>query len=143
MSDVASEAGFSLVELMVVVAITAIIAVFALPAYRDHVLRSYLPEVNSGLQLTALRLEQYYQDHRSYRNGNVCGVTLPTSQRFNFSCDSAADGQSFLLSATGTAAMEGFTFTIDQQGQTRTTALPEGWGTAPLDCWVSKRGATC
>jgi type IV pilus assembly protein PilE len=143
MSDVASEAGFSLVELMVVVAIAAIIAAFALPAYRDHMLRSYIPEASSGLQLTALRLEQYYQDHRSYRNGNVCGVTLPVSQRFNFSCASPDDGQSCVLSATGTAAMLGFTFTIDQQGQTRTTALPDGWETAPLDCWVSKRGATC
>lgn len=143
MSDVASEAGFSLVELMVVVAITAIIAAFALPSYRDHMLRSYLPEASSRLQLAALRLEQYYQDHRSYRNGKVCGVTLPTSERFTFSCTSPADGQSFLLSATGMAAMEGFTFTIDQQGQTRTTTLPNGWGTAPLDCWVSKRGATC
>ncbi len=143
MSDAASEAGFSLVELMVVVAIAAIIAAFALPAYRDHMLRSYIPEASSGLQLTALRLEQYYQDHRSYRNGDVCGVTLPNSERFNFSCASPEDGQSFLLSATGMSAMKGFTFTIDQQGQTRTTALPDGWGVAPLDCWVSKPGAAC
>ena len=143
MSDVSSEAGFSLVELMVVVAIAAIIAAFALPSYRDHMVRSYLPEASSGLQLAALRLEQYYQDHRSYLNGKACGVTLPTSQRFAFSCTAATDGQSFLLTATGTAAMDGFAFTIDQQGQTRTTALPNGWGTAPLDCWVTKRGATC
>lgn len=143
MSDVSSETGFSLVELMVVVAIAAIIAAFALPSYRDHMLRSYLPEATSGLQLAALRLEQYYQDHRSYRNGNVCGVTLPTSQRFTFSCASPDDGQSFVLSAIGTAAMAGFTLTIDQQGLTRTTALPDGWGTAPLECWIAKRGATC
>ena len=143
MSDVCAESGFSLVELMVVVAIAAIIAAFALPSYRDHILRSYIPEASSGLQLTALRLEQYYQDHRSYLNGEACGVTLPTSQRFTFSCTSPADGQSFVLTATGTAAMDGFTFTIDQQGQTRTTALPQAWGNAPLDCWITKRGATC
>ena len=143
MSDLSAESGFSLVELMVVVAIAAIIAAFALPSYRDHMLRSYLPEAGSGLQLTALRLEQYYQDHRSYLNGGACGVTLPTSQRFTFSCAVPDDGQSFVLTATGMAAMQGFAFTIDQQGQTRTTALPDGWGTAPLACWIKKRGATC
>ena len=143
MSDVSADSGFSLVELMVVVAIAAIIAAFALPSYRDHMLRSYIPEASSGLQLTALRLEQYYQDHRSYLNGTDCGVALPASQRFTFSCTAPADGQSFLLTATGAEAMAGFTFTIDQQGQTRTTLLPEGWGTAPLDCWITKRGATC
>lgn len=143
MSDAIPLRGFSLVELMVAVAIAAIIAVFALPSYRDHLLRSYIPEAGSGLQLSALRLEQYYQDHRSYLNGNACGVALPTSQRFSFSCASPADGQSFVLTATGTGAMAGFAYTIDQQGQTRTTALPAEWGTAPLDCWVAKRGATC
>lgn len=143
MSDVSSQTGFSLVELMVAVAIAAIIAAFALPSYRDHLIRSYIPDASSALQLTALRLEQYYQDHRSYRNGKQCGVALPSSQRFDFSCTSADDGQSFLLTATGTAAMEGFAFTIDQQGHTRTTAVPDGWGKAPLECWITKRGATC
>ncbi len=143
MPDVSYRTGFSLVELMVAVAIAAIIAAFALPAYRDHLMRSYLPDASSALQLSALRLEQYYQDHRSYRNGKVCGITLPTSQRFTFSCTSPQDGQSFLLTATGTNAMSGFIFTIDEQGQTRTTALPVDWGSAPLECWITKRGATC
>ncbi len=143
MTDHSFEAGFSLVELMVALAIAAIIAAFAVPAYRDHTLRSYLPEMSSSLQLSALRLEQYYQDHRSYRNGTECGVTLPRSERFSFSCTVPEDGQSFLLTATGRDAMVGFAYTIDQQGQTRTTSLPDAWGTAPLDCWVMKRGARC
>lgn len=143
MTDDSLQAGFSLVELMVALAIAAIIAAFAVPAYRDHTLRSYLPEMSSGLQLSALRLEQHYQDHRSYRNGSECGVTLPRSDRFVFSCRSPEDGQSFVLTATGSDAMAGFAYTIDQQGQTRTISLPDTWGTAPLDCWIMKRGARC
>ena len=143
MTDHSFQAGFSLVELMVALAIAAIIAAFAVPAYRDHTLRSYLPEMSSSLQLSALRLEQYYQDHRSYRNGTECGVTLQRSERFSFSCTVPEDGQSFLLTATGRDAMVGFAYTIDQQGQTRTALLPDAWGTAPLDCWVMKRGARC
>lgn len=145
MSDVRSHAGFSLVELMVALAIAAIIAAFALPAYRDHTMRSRIPEATSGLLLTAMRLEQFYQDRRSYSDGARCGVDLPTSEFFTFSCEPAADGQSFLLVATGTqgGAMEGFTYTLDQQGMTRTTALPAAWGTASRDCWISRRGGTC
>ena len=143
MTDDSFQAGFSLVELMVALSIAAIITAFAMPAYRDHALRSYLPEMSSGLQLSALRLEQYYQDNRSYRNGTACGITLPSSERFLFSCSVPEDGQSFLLTATGSGAMAAFAYTIDHQGQTRTTSLPDTWGTAPLDCWVMKRGATC
>jgi type IV pilus assembly protein PilE len=128
---------------MIALAIAAIIAAFAVPPYRDHTLRSYLPEMSSGLQLSALRLEQYYQDHRSYVNGAECGITLPRSERFLFSCNASADGQSFVLTAAGRGAMAAFAYTIDQLDQTQTTSLPEGWGTAPQDCWVMKRGATC
>jgi type IV pilus assembly protein PilE len=143
MTDDSFQAGFSLVELMVALTIAAIIAAFAVPAYRDHALRSYLPEMSSGLQLSALRLEQYYQDHRSYRSGTACGITLPSSERFIFSCSVPTDGQSFVLTATGSGVMAEFAYTIDQLGQTRTISLPAAWGVAPLDCWVMKRSATC
>ena len=143
MTDDSFQAGFSLVELMVALTIAAIIAAFAVPAYRDHALRSYLPEMSSGLQLSALRLEQHYQDHRSYRSGTACGITLPSSERFIFSCSVPTDGQSFVLTATGSGVMAEFAYTIDQLGQTRTISLPAAWGVAPLDCWVMKRSATC
>ncbi len=145
MPEVSTEAGFSLVELMIALAVAALIAAFAIPSYQNHLQRAYLPEASSGLQLSALRLEQYYQDRRSYLGDSGCGVTLPAARRFSFSCTPAADGQSFLLTATGVAqdTMRGFTFTLDQQGNARTTALPDGWGTVPQSCWVMKRGGGC
>lgn len=140
-----SAAGFSMIELMVVVAIAAIVAAFAIPSYRDHLQRSYLPEASSGLLLTAMRLEQYYQDNRSYLNGEGCGVALPPSHRFAFSCVPAVDGQAFVLTASGVEreAMAGFTFTLDQSGDARTIALPADWGQVPVNCWVTKRGGAC
>lgn len=145
MSDAPSAAGFSLIELMVALVIVAILSAFTLPAYRDHVLRTNVPEATSGLLLTAMRMEQFYQDHRSYRDDAGCGVTLPASTLFAFRCESPTDGQSFLLTATGVAsgAMQEFIFTLDQQGNARTTALPAAWGTVPVDCWITRRGAIC
>lgn len=143
MTDDSFQAGFSLVELMVALAIAAVIAAFALPAYRNHALRSYLPEMSSSLQLSALRLEQYYQDHRSYLKGTDCGVTLPSSEHFAYTCASPEDSQSFLITATGLAAMAEFSYTINHQGQTRTVLLPERWGKTPSNCWVMKPGVVC
>lgn len=145
MSDVPTQAGFSLIELMIALAVAAIVAAFALPSYHDHLQRSYLPEASSGLLLTAMRLEQYYQDHRSYLDGTACGVPLPASRHFSFSCTPAADGQSFLLTATGIVqdTMHEFALTLDQAGNARTTSLPDSWGSAPMDCWIDKRGGQC
>ena len=109
MPEVSTDAGFSLVELMIALAVAAIIAAFAIPSYQGYLQRSYLPEASSGLLLTGLRLEQYYQDRRSYAGDSGCGVAL----------------------------------TLDQQGNARTTALPEGWGTVPQPCWITKRGSGC
>lgn len=142
-----STGAFSLIELMVALAIVAIIAVFTVPSYRDHVLRSRIPEATSGLLLTGMRLEQHYQDHRSYANAGSsgCGVALPPAGQFSFNCSVPADGQSFLLTATGRgdSSMASFGYTLDHRGTQRTTALPTEWGTVPADCWIEKRQASC
>ncbi len=136
---------FSLIELMVALAIATILAVVAVPSYRDHMVRARIPEATSGLLLTALRLEQYYQDHRSYANASACGVSLPAAAQFAFACTVPADGQSFLVTASGAASgsMAGFAYTLDHLGTQRTLALPDDWGQSPVDCWIEKRRTEC
>lgn len=132
---------------MIALAIATIIAVFTIPSYRDHVLRSRIPEATSGLLLTGMRLEQHYQDHRSYAAAATaaCGVTMPPNGQFTFNCTVPPDGQSFALTATGRGdgSMAGFGYTLDHLGAQRTTALPADWGRAPVDCWVEKKRAEC
>ncbi len=139
--------GFSLIELMVALAIAATIAVATVPSYRDYMLRSRIPEATSGLLLTGMRLEQYYQDHRSYAASGTttCGVMMPSTDRFAFNCVVPPDGQSFLVSARGSGdgSMASFGYTLDHLGAQRTTVLPAGWGDAPADCWIEKRMAGC
>ncbi len=142
--------GFTLIELMIAVAIVAILVAVALPSYRDYVLRGQLTDARNLLSATAARLEQFYQDNRHYGSSDsACGLAMPTNANFTFTCNWGAGGapfgtnQAFVLQAQGTGGTAGFTFTINQRGEQRTTAVPAGWGTAPVNCWVTRRGGVC
>jgi type IV pilus assembly protein PilE len=53
--------GFTLIEVMVVVAIIAILAAIAIPNYADYVTRSKVTDAVSGLSEMRVRMEQYFQ----------------------------------------------------------------------------------
>lgn len=145
-----SQRGFTLIELMIAVAIVAILVAVALPSYRDYVVRGQLTDARSLLSSTAARLEQYYQDNRNYGStASACGLAMPTSTNFTFSCNWGSGGapfgtnQAFLMTATGTGGAAGFTFTINQRGERVSTAVPTGWGTSGQTCWVTRKGGAC
>ena len=140
-----SNQGFTLIELMIALAIGAILAAIAVPAYRDHILRARIPEATSTLSSLAMRLEQHYQDNQAYGDAKGCAITMPTDKFFKFECSAENSGQSFLLKATGNSkgVMSDFVFTLDQNGNTKTTQVPAAWGKAPFNCWINKRSSTC
>jgi type IV pilus assembly protein PilE len=147
-SPVRQPRGFTLVEMVVVVASIAILTSIALPAYRDSVMRGKIPDAMANLATKRVQMEQYFQDNRTYQNvsativASACVADTTTSQYFDFSC-TGQTATAFTLQAVGKADMAGFTYTIDQAGTRRTTAVPAGWGTAPIACWVVKKGGTC
>jgi len=145
--------GFSLIELLIVIAVIGIIASFAMPAYRDYVTRGKLVEAFSALSDLRVRLEQYYQDNRNYGStAATCGVVEPTSRYFAISCNWRAGGsnQSSTATATGIASegMDGFVYTITEANARATTitggsaADNAGW-TGNAACWVRNKGAVC
>jgi type IV pilus assembly protein PilE len=135
--------GFSLIELMVVVAIIAILSKIALPAYGEYITRGKFPEATANLVGKQLSIEQYYLDNRTYVGAPGCASDTASSTNFSFAC-SASDASSYQLDATGKNSMVGFAFTIDQSNAKTTSAVATGWSMpSPNNCWISKKGGAC
>lgn len=72
--------GFSLIELMMVIAIIGILASIALPAYKEHVIKSNRAVAEQFLMDVAQRQEQYLLDNRQYAaNLAALNLTVPPS----------------------------------------------------------------
>ena len=61
--------GFSLLELSVALAVAAVLAALALPAYQDHVRRARRAEAKVVLARIQLHQERYRAGHRGYASG--------------------------------------------------------------------------
>jgi len=138
--------GFTLVELMIVVAIIGILASVAMPAYNGYVLRSKLTEAITELAAMRVKLEQYYQDNRTYAGACAAGTVapLPSGTRyFTYTCPTLT-ASAFTATATGIDAQGtgDFVYTIDQNNAKATTGVPSGWTTSGT-CWVTKKGGAC
>lgn len=145
--DADASTGFTLIEMLAVVVIAAILAAVGLPAYTDYLRRARIAEATSGLAAMRVKLEQYYQDYRSYgATAAGCGAAMPSSQNFRFACQwgAGANDQGYLITASGISGrMSGFIYTIDHAGNRKTTGLPASWGQPPYDCWVVGKGGGC
>lgn len=138
--------GFTLLELMITVAIVAILAALALPAYNDYVTRGKLVEAHSALGAQRVRMEQFYQDMRTYTGACDAGTvaTVSNTQHFELTCDIAGDGQGYTVHATGRAGtdVEDFEFTVTESNQRATVSAKSGW-TANAACWSRTKGGEC
>jgi type IV pilus assembly protein PilE len=140
-----SQKGFTLTELMVVVAIVGILSAIILPQYKDYVLRGKIPDATTSLASRRVQMEQYFQDNRTYTGadgaGQPCANDSTTSQYFNFSCTVAA--ASYTILATGKDTMAGFAYNINESNVKTTVAVTgDGWSLpTPNNCWVTKGGS--
>ncbi len=144
--------GFTLIELMITVAIIAILAAVALPSYSAYVMRGRVTDAVKGLSEMRLKMEQYFQDWRTYTTGGATDscqvgggpapVPSPTSN-FTFACTGVSATQ-YTIVATGINSMVGFVYTINQANAQATTQAPADWTAAPcLTHWLMKKSDTC
>ncbi len=140
-----TQRGFTLIEIMVVVAILAIVAAIAIPSYRDYVIRARIMPAVSGLSSRQTLMEQCYQDnnHR-YDPDPACSAcaTDDSDKNFKFTCTATASA--FTLRATGKGQMSAFEYTVNQAGAKATTVTdgPSGWS-GNTTCWVVGTGGAC
>jgi type IV pilus assembly protein PilE len=96
--------GFTLIELMITVAIVAVISAVALPSYLEHVRRSTRTEVQSYLQAVVTRQNQFLVDSRSFTTDlAVLAVPLSTSGQAAYDFEVtlvAGPPRGFVLKAT-------------------------------------------
>jgi type IV pilus assembly protein PilE len=137
--------GFTLIEVMIAMAIVAILAAVAVPLYNRYVVEALLPDAFNSLTTLAQNLESFKEDNSTYVGACQAGTNapLPTSSNWTFSCPTLS-ATGYVVQANGVAGSQvaGFSFTLDSSGNEVTLSTPSGW-TNPGSCWVRSPSGSC
>jgi type IV pilus assembly protein PilE len=134
-----SSRGFTLIEVMIVVAILAVIAAVAYPSYRSYIIKANRSAAQSFMLEVAARQERYLLDQRAYAvNFAALGMTVPTNVSANYTIATAQvagppPGYTVTATPTGKQLAEDTecgTLTIDHTN----TKTESGSGTV-ASCW--------
>lgn len=96
--------GFTLIELVIAVAIVAILAAIAMPSYEQTLQRSRRSEAREALSDFAARQEQYFLDNKSYSTTvSALGRSATTENGYYVISVPAANALTYTLRATAQA----------------------------------------
>lgn len=128
------EHGFTLIELMVVVAVIAILAAIAYPMYQDQMRKTRRAQARADLVETIQKLERYHSARNTYTGFAVGDITNNQPLFYAIAFDAAPTDTTFALRATPTgpqASDRCADLTINHAG----TKGQSGAGMTTQDCW--------
>lgn len=129
------DSGFTLIELMIVVAIVAILAAIAYPSYQEHVRKTRRAQARVDMMETVQRLERFYSARNTYAGFTPTTISSPPTGTAFYTLTVAGplSATAFTISAApqaGQATDKCGTLTINQAG-----AKGQKAGMTTAQCW--------
>lgn len=129
----AIQKGFTLIELMIVIAIVGILAAVALPAYQDYTARAQMSEALTLAEGQKSAVVEYYSDNGTFPNSNA-SAGIASASAITGKYVKSVDVKGDATSATITSTMKSSSVNKDIQGKTLVLVGKQNSGSFSWEC---------